>query len=391
VTEGVPEVAAAQLRVMKVLLRPGASVRRSNRAPVRDAKPWDSFFLWLLLSSLFVVLPFFALDAIFNLAHSGFWIGVGTMVVLIAFLTFSAWLMARPVVELSRSAADVVSGDLASRAVPGGGGQTRRLAEIFNALLDQLVLELPRQRREASDSAARLSVSAEQLVAATAEQTQGAVETTVELNALSSSIRPIANWVTSVVINAGELRAKILSVKTELLGVNDRQLANTARLKEIKGVIDLVNDIADQTALLALNAAIEAARAGDSGRGFAVVADEVRRLAERSKHAAAQIAKVADGAQATNRELVDALVRRAQQFDGFVGTTQAMTDAGEKVKSVVDQQNIATESVQIAFQRISDRSAEVAAAAKEVALNAAAQVALASGMASRGWAQEESK
>jgi len=121
------------------------------------------------------------------------------------------------------------------------------------------------------------------------------------------------------------------------------------------------------------------------------VADEVRRLAERSKHAAAQIAKVADGAQATNRELVDALVRRAQQFDGFVGTTQAMTDAGEKVKSVVDQQNIATESVQIAFQRISDRSAEVAAAAKEVALNAAAQVALASGMASRGWAQEESK
>jgi len=366
-------------------------VRRSNRAHVRDAKPWDSFFLWLLLSSLFVVLPFFALDAIFNLAHSGFWIGVGTMVVLIAFLTFSAWLMARPVVELSRSAADVVSGDLASRAVPGGGGQTRRLAEIFNALLDQLVLELPRQRREASDSATRLSVSAEQLVAATAEQTQGAVETTVELNALSSSIRPIANWVTSVVINAGELRANILSVKTELLGVNDRQLANTARLKEIKGVIDLVNDIADQTALLALNAAIEAARAGDSGRGFAVVADEVRRLAERSKHAAAQIAKVADGAQATNRELVDALVRRAQQFDGFVGTTQAMTDAGEKVKSVVDQQNIATDSVQIAFQRISDRSAEVAAAAKEVALNAAAQVALASGMASRGWAQEESK
>jgi methyl-accepting chemotaxis protein len=213
----------------------------------------------------------------------------------------------------------------------------------------------------------------------------------MEMNALSSNLSPMANWVASVVTNAGELRDSILSVKTELLSVNDRQLANAARLEEIKGVIDLVNDIADQTALLALNAAIEAARAGDSGRGFAVVADEVRRLAERSKNAAAQIAKVADGAQATNQELVEALVRRAHQFDGFVSTTQAMTDAGEKVKSVVEQQNIAAGSMKIAIQLISDRSADVTAAAREVALNAAAQAALASGVTIRGLTQEESK
>jgi methyl-accepting chemotaxis protein len=373
-----------------VVLTPGASERRSDPAPLPDARPWDSFFVWLLLSSLFAVLPFFALDAIFNLAHLGFWIGAGSVAVLIAFLTFSAWLMARPVQKLSHSAADIVSGDLTSRAAPSGGGQTRRLAEIFNTLLDQLVLELPRQRREASDSATRLSVSAEQLVTATAKQLYGAAEAAVEVTALSNSISPIANWVASVVISAGDLRANILSVKTELLGVNDRQLANAARLEQIKGVIDLVNDIADQTALLALNAAIEAARAGESGRGFAVVADEVRRLAERSKNAAAQIAKVAEGAQATNQELVEALVRRGRQFDGFVGTTQAMTDAGEKVKSVVDQQNIAANSVKIAIQLISDRSTDVAAAAKEVALNAAAQAALASGVAIRGLAREES-
>jgi methyl-accepting chemotaxis protein len=369
----------------------GASERRSDPALRRDLKPWDSFFVRLMLSSLLVVVPFFALDAIFNVAHSGLWMGVGAMAVLIVLLTLSAWFMARPVVELSRSEGDMTAGDLASRAVPMGGGQTRRLAEVFNTLLDQLVLEVPRQRSEASDSASRLSVSAKQLATATADQAAGTAQSSVELEALSSTLTAMANWLTSVLDNTSELRANILAVKAELLGVNDRQLANAARLDEIKGVIDLLNDIADQTALLALNAAIEAARAGDSGRGFAVVADEVRRLAERSKNAAARIAKVADGAQATNQELVDVLVRRGLQFDGFVNTTLAMTDAGEKIKAAVDHQDTATSSVKLAIQLLSGRSTDVAAAAREIAVIAAAQAANASGLASRGWAQEESK
>ena len=371
-----------------VVLRPSTPDSRADRVIVRGLRPWDSFFLVTLGASLVVVVPFFVLFAFFDVARFGSWVGIGTLIALVGFLAVSTWLTARPVLALSNAAADIQSGDSAVRAVPGGGWETRRLAMIFNSMVDRVFNDLPRLRGEAGDFAKRLSASAELLATAAAGQSEAAARTSAELEELAVSSALIASSVGGVVTKAEELRATIQRAHTDLQASSDRTQANARRVDEIRTVLELLNDIADQTALLALNAAIEAARAGEAGRGFAVVADEVRRLAERSKTAAAQIAKLTEGAQTTSGEAVVAIERRGQQLTHWMTMTDAMAQVSAKVQPAVQQQNSASNSVKLAIQLIADRGLAVEAAANDVVSTATGQRALDADLATRRWQVE---
>jgi len=101
---------------------------------------------------------------------------------------------------------------------------------------------------------------------------------------------------------------------------------------QIGRIIEVIDEIADQTNLLALNAAIEAARAGEQGRGFAVVADEVRKLAERTTSATKQIAQMIKSVQDETKIAVTAMESGTKQVEEGVKST---VQAGDSLRQII--------------------------------------------------------
>ncbi len=95
--------------------------------------------------------------------------------------------------------------------------------------------------------------------------------------------------------------------------------------QEIGSIVELINDIAEQTNILALNAAIQAASAGEAGRGFAVVADEVQRLAERATGATKRIETLVQTIQTDTNEAVSSMEQTTTQV---VNGARLAEDAG---------------------------------------------------------------
>ncbi len=165
----------------------------------------------------------------------------------------------------------------------------------------------------------------ETIQAATTTQ-ETIIEAEKELQKAHNSLANLNNEVETFVESENELSNELLVLK------NDAD--------QVKDVLNVIKEIAEQTNLLALNAAIEAARAGEHGRGFAVVADEVRKLAERTQKSLAEIdISVSTIVQAIN-DVSDKMTINAQNIEALVNISD---DVEQKISLTSNAMQISTQ------------------------------------------------
>ncbi len=230
----------------------------------------------------------------------------------------------KPINESRNVLGNIAKGDLTTRMTGDYKGDfaimkdsINDLAFSFNSALSDVVDAV----QATASASTQISSSTEEMAAGSHQQSSQTSEVATAVEEMTKTILETtknASMASEFAKDAGSIAQEGGKIVCETVvgmqkiaevvknsAVTIRALGTSSN--QIGEIIQVIDDIADQTNLLALNAAIEAARAGEQGRGFAVVADEVRKLAERTTQATKEIATMIKQIQKDTDSAVDSI------------------------------------------------------------------------------------